>query len=625
MVTSSQSVSPSVADPSIESRITADLRILATTDMHMQLTAHDHIQAVTRPTGGLARVLTLMEQARTEAGDALVLTFDNGDLLQGSAMADVMASPAHIAQHPIAKCLSLAGYDAIGLGNHDLDQGLPVAHRLLRAMSCPVLSANFESAALPFVRPFALLHREVRGSDGVLYPLCIGVTSVLPEQTKVWNYRHLDQSARFASPVPRLAELIPVMKTKGADLIVVLVHAGAAADSAPDRDENFALDVARLPDVSAIVCGHTHLKLPGPDHQGIAGIDADTGLLHGVPSVMSGFAARTLGLIDINLERGPEGWQIRSSRSSLREANVVIPEHPAILQTVAAASKLTQAPMAEPAGHTHKYLHSFFAGARADHATQILASGMRYAIRTAARGTGVGHLPVLAATSTVAKGGALGPHNYLDVPPGAILRRDVSKISPYCDRVWAIRATGAQIIEWLERSAIAFTHLSPDRPDQALLRSDIPGFQFDVICGLDITFDPTQPPRYSPSGQLISRRAHRVASVRWSGKPLDPKQQFLVAANSFRLSGGGAFPGLTPDKVAMRTDISVTAAAISVLAQSLLPAKDPDAWQFKTGLGVTALLETAPRAEPHLDQIARLAPTPVGFTDNGFLNLRLTL
>ncbi|UOA25994.1 5'-nucleotidase C-terminal domain-containing protein [Pseudosulfitobacter sp. DSM 107133] len=619
------SSSPSDADPFITPPITAGLRILATTDMHMQLTAHDHIQAVTRPTGGLARVVTLMERARTEAGDALVLTFDNGDLLQGSAMAEVMASPAHIAQHPIAECLTLAGYDAIGLGNHDLDHGLSVAHRLLRGISCPVLSANFESSALPFVRPYTLLHREVRGSDGVLYPLCIGVTSALPEQTKLWNYRQLGQSSRFVSPVPRLAELIPRMKAEGADLIVVLAHAGATAANAPDRKENFALAAARLPEVSAIVCGHTHLKLPGPDHRGIPGVDADVGLLHNVPAVMPGFAANALGLIDIKLERAPAGWQIRDSRSSLRTAGAAVPEHPAILRTVSDANKLTQSHMAEPVGHTNMYLHSFFAHARADHATQMLALGMQHAIRTAARGTGLGHLPILAASSTVAKGGMPGPQNYLDVPPGAILRRDMSRIFPYSDRVWAICATGAQILEWLERSAVAFTHLTPDRPDQALIRPDVPGFQFDVICGLNVTFDPTQPARYSPTGQLIAPRARRVASAHWNGTPLDPKQQFLVAANSFRLSGGSAFPGLSPDKVAVRTEVSVITAAINALAHDPIPAKNPDAWRFKPGLGVTARLETAPQAERHLEHIAELAPIPIGLTDRGFLNLRLTL
>ncbi|ASM73568.1 MULTISPECIES: 5'-nucleotidase C-terminal domain-containing protein [Roseobacteraceae] len=605
--------------------VTAELCILATSDIHMQLTAHDHTLDITRPTGGLSRVVTLIEQARAARPDALVLTLDNGDLLQGAAMADVMTTPAHLAQHPITACLALAGYDAIGLGNHDVDHGLHVTHRLLKGANCPVLSANFESAALPFLRPYTLLRRKVRGDDGALHPVCIGVISALPEQTGVWNYLQLNQSARIVDPMARLAALIPQMKSEGADLIVVLAHAGIVPDTAADRDENFALSAARLPDVTAIICGHTHLSLPGPDHRDVDGVDANSGQLDQVPAVMPGFAARALGVIDIKLERTTNGWQVCDSHCTLHATSEDTPEHPAILQATAAASRLTQAHMGEPVGHTDMHLHSFFAYVRADHATHLLAHGMKRAVRIAVRDTAYQSLPILAATCTTAKGGTAGPQNFLNVPPGVIQRRHVAMILPYSDMVWAVCATGAEILEWLERCAIAFEHLRPDIPDQTLTRRDVPGFLFDVISGLTVTFDPTQPPRYCAAGRMINPRARRVASAHWNGSPIDHDQQFLVAANSFRLAGGGGFPGLSPDKIALRTDVSVTAAALHALAEGPAPAMAADTWRFKTGLGVTAVLQTAPEAMPLLDQIADLAPAHVGITDAGFLKLRISM
>ncbi|MCR8825046.1 5'-nucleotidase C-terminal domain-containing protein [Pseudosulfitobacter koreensis] len=605
--------------------IVADLCILATSDVHMHLTAHDHTLDVKRPEGGLSRVVTLIEQARAARPDALVLTVDNGDLLQGAAMADVMTTPAHLAQHPVADCLTLGGYDAIGLGNHDIDYGLRITQRLLGGLNCPVLCANLETETMPCLRPYALLQHDIRGDDGQMHPICVGVTSVLPEETRIWNFARMAQADRFSDPVVRLAALIPQMKAEGADLIVVLAHTGIAEDTATDRHENFALAIARLPDVTAIVCGHTHLALPGPDHDGIAGVDAGTGHLHGVPAVMAGFGARALGVIDLQLVRSDAGWQVRHAHSTRQRAGDDTAEHPAILRATHAASALTEAHMAAPVGHADEHLHSFFAHICADGATHLLAHSMKRTVARAARGTDVAALAVLVAASTTASGGAGRAQNFLNVPPGAVSRRQVSIALPYSDTVWAACATGAEVLEWLERSAVAFNQLGPAPPDQMVMRADVPGFQFDVIYGLEVTFDPTQPPRYAPTGRLIDPSAHRVATARWQGVPLDPRQRFLVVANSFRLAGGGAFPGLAPDRIALRTDTTLTSAVIDALAEGAPPPLPTDTWRFKKGLGVSAIVHTSPQAIHHLDQIAAHAPQPLGTTDDGFLKLRISL
>lgn len=570
-------------------------------------------------------MVTLIEQARAVRPDALVLTVDNGDLLQGSAMATLMATQAHLARHPITECLTLAGYDAIGLGNHDIDHGLHVTQRVLGGLDCPVLSANLQTDALPCLRPYAMLHRELRGDDGALHPICVGITSVLPEETRIWNFAQMARTDRFTDPVARLAALIPQMKAEGADLIVVLAHTGIAEETATDRHENFALAIARLPDVTAIVCGHTHLGLPGPDHRGIAGVEADIGKLHGVPAVMPGFGARSLGLIDIKLARTKGGWQLRDSRSALQMAGDHTPEHPDILRATRAASKLTQAQLSEPVGHTDTHLHSFFAHLCTDDATHLVAHSMKRTIERAGLATDYHALPILVAASTTASGGAAGAQNFLNVPPGAISRRHVSVLLPYCDTVWAVCVTGAEVLEWLERSAIAVDHLAQATSDQMVMRADVPGFQFDVMYGLTVTFDPTQPPRYAPTGQLIDPQAHRVASALWKGTPLDPAQHFLVAASSFRLAGGGAFPGLGPDRIALRTDVTLTTAVMNALAESTPPPLPSDTWRFKKELGVTTIVHTAPQAMQHLHQIADLCPEPLGTTDSGFLKLRISL
>ncbi|MGQ3030305.1 MAG: 2',3'-cyclic-nucleotide 2'-phosphodiesterase, partial [Ferrovibrionaceae bacterium] len=60
------------------------LRIMETTDIHMNLLDYDYYQDKGTDQFGLARAVTLVKAARAEARNSLF--FDNGDLLQGNPM-----------------------------------------------------------------------------------------------------------------------------------------------------------------------------------------------------------------------------------------------------------------------------------------------------------------------------------------------------------------------------------------------------------------------------------------------------------------------------------------------------------------------------------------------------------
>ena len=65
------------------------LRVLATSDLHMHLTAHDYHADAPCLRNGLVLTASLIAQARAEVDGSVLV--DNGDFLQGSPLGDYVA------------------------------------------------------------------------------------------------------------------------------------------------------------------------------------------------------------------------------------------------------------------------------------------------------------------------------------------------------------------------------------------------------------------------------------------------------------------------------------------------------------------------------------------------------
>ncbi len=65
------------------------LRILETTDLHVNVLPYDYYRDAPDDAVGLARTASLVKAARAEAKNTLL--FDNGDMIQGSPLGDYVA------------------------------------------------------------------------------------------------------------------------------------------------------------------------------------------------------------------------------------------------------------------------------------------------------------------------------------------------------------------------------------------------------------------------------------------------------------------------------------------------------------------------------------------------------
>ncbi len=600
----------------------AHLRILATTDLHMNLLAYDYYADRPDHRVGLSRTARLIRAARAEAGQigAATLLLDNGDGLFGTPLDDPGTGDG---AHALLRCFAALGYDAIGLGNHDFDLGIRRLADLLAAAPCPVLCSNMHRAPdrprLPF-RKTALLERRLPGAGGSAPPVRIGLISLLPPQTMAWNAEQLDGEVTVENIVPAARRLLRDLRGDGADLVIALAHTGLGCPRGDPDAENALAQLAELAGLDAIVGGHTHLLLP---------LDGRTGLP--VPTVMPGSAGSHLGQIDLTLAHSRQsGWRITGATPNLRAVSD-LPDHAGdheLEQILAPLHRLARQRLQQQAGSLDAPLHSYFCLFAPDPSLAFVAAAQAAALRPVLAGAGLADLPLLSVTAPARFGGRAGPDHYTDIPSGAIRRRHLAELNPFPNLLRCLRMTGAGLRDWLEMSAGLFHRIRPGKSGQALIDPGRAGHNFDVIHGLTYQIDLAAPARFDARGRLVDPGNRRIHDLRHDGRTIGSDDAFLVATNSYRANGGGHFLPATAAPRVPVPDLAMADILRRYVSGGLPrdPLQDaPPPWRFCPQLGTRVSVRTGPGARPHLSGLGNRLADVHGPDDSGFLTLSLAL
>lgn len=605
------------------------IRILATTDLHMNLTGFDYYTDTPDQTIGLTRTASLIRAARQEAERALVLMFDNGDSLQGTPMGDWAANSG--TAHPMMKAFQALDYDAIGLGNHDFGFGLASLGNILTQAPCPVVCSNLYRTRGP--QPWqrhTVLDRTV-SLNGEDIPVRIGVFSVLPPQTACWEAHNLDDDIVVEDILVAAKSLTQTLRDEGCDIIVALAHSGLGGSEPIAGMENAVIPLAAIKGIDAIVAGHTHLTLPGEGHANTPMVDHLTGLVHGTPVVMPGSAGAYLGVIDLAVTAGPDGKvQIRDCRVELRPVisnGTAVGEDSEIAGLCEVAHRMTRQSVAAPVAHIPDTLHSYFSCCAPDRGLTLVAAAQAAALRPFLQGPDLADLPILSVVSPAKSGGRSGPRHYTEVPAGEICLRHVADLHVFPNELRAIRISGAHLLDWLEMSASVFNQLKPGSEPE-LINPERAGYNFDIVFGLSYQIDPTRPPRYDAQGKMIRPDQKRISDLTYAGRPVRPEQMFVMALNNYRASGGGHFPHATTSDLISLPPLSIKDLVQDYLSQHLPPdpiATQPYPFSLMPQRGVTTILRTGPGALKYLDELHRFDPVSLGSDGLGFERIRLTL
>lgn len=622
----------------------AHLRIMETTDIHVNVLPYDYYADKTNDTLGLSRTASLIDAVRKEAVNSMLI--DNGDLLQGNPMGDYIAYEKGLKDgdlHPIMKGMNLLSYECSTLGNHEFNYGLSFLDKVLAGANFPFVCANLirgtELAANPrddklYLKPYVILDKKIKDGSGAEQPIRVGIIGFVPPQIMVWDLKNLEGNVKTRDIVEAAKAWVPQMKEEGADIVIALSHSGIDVKQG-DMMENASFFVAGVDGIDAVFTGHQHLVFPGKkDFQSLDGVDTQKGTLQGKPAVMGGFWGSHMGLIDLMLERDGSKWKVVSATSEARpiferldnKNKPTVPDDKRIIAALEQDHQATLAYVRRPVGKTSAPLYSYFALVADDPSVQVVSQAQTWYLRDILKNTQWKDVPLLSAAAPFKAGGRNGADYYTDVPAGDIAIKNVADLYLYPNTVRAVEITGAQVKEWLEMSAGIFNRIEPDKADQALINTDFPSYNFDVIDGVTYKIDLSQPSKYDTKGGLANAGANRIVDLSFDGKPIDPKQKFVIATNNYRAGGGGNFPDINASKIIYEApDTNRDVIVRYIVSEGTINPSADDNWSFAPLPGTSAVFETGAKAKDFIAQVKSLKIEPAGDGEAGFAKYRILL
>jgi len=621
----------------------AHLRIMETTDLHVHVFPYDYYADKPRDTVGLARTASIVKSIRDEATNSMLI--DNGDFLQGNPMGDYIAYERGMKEgdmHPVIQAMNAVGFDASTLGNHEFNYGIDFLMKSLAGADFPVICSNvaLEMGGSPtqdktLIKPYVIMDREVTDGAGEKHPIKVGLIGFVPPQVMNWDRRHLEGNVMARDIVETAKAYVPVMKEQGCDLIIALSHSGIGAADHSDGMENASVPLAAIDGIDAVLTGHHHRVFPSSAYDGMAGVDVANGTLMGKPAAMGGFWGSHLGLIDLMLERSGNEWKIVShtsearpisKRNEDRSITALVDSQESVLASVQAEHDATLAYVRRAVGKTDAPLHSYFALVADDPSVQIVSIAQLWYIEQMMKGTEHEGLPILSAAAPFKAGGRGGPEYYTDVAKGDVAIKNVSDLYLYPNTVRAVRVTGQEVKNWLERSAGIFNQVEAGKTDQVLLNPDFPSYNYDVMDGVTYQIDLSQPSMFDPKGNLVNADANRIVNLMFEGKPLDMNAEFIVATNNYRAGGGGKFPGAMGDTVVFEGPDTNRDVIVRYIVEkgTISPRADAN-WTFAPLPGTSVLFDTGPKAADYAADVEGVTIAPAGEGPDGFARFRIDL
>ncbi|GAA2332697.1 bifunctional metallophosphatase/5'-nucleotidase [Dactylosporangium salmoneum] len=516
---------------------TWDLTLLGTSDTHGNVYNWDYYKDAEYDDGahndvGLAKVATLVNAVRAERRGKATLVLDAGDTIQGTPLATYYAKQEPITttreQHPMARAMNVIRYDAVTLGNHEFNYGLPLLDLWIRQLGFPALAAN--AVNVKTGRPAFLPYVIKKVNLGENAPqLRVGILGLTNPGIAIWDRANVEGKLRFDDMVATAAKYVPEMRDRGADIILISAHGGDSGTSSygpelPNENPS-ALIAQQVPGIDAILFGHAHNEIP---QRFVTNAATGAQVLLSEPSKWGQRVTR----MDFTLTRDRGRWQIASKAAKTINTNTVEAD-PIVLAAVREQHNKTVAYVNQPVATSVQELSAVESRYKDTPILDYINKVQTDVVTAALAGGTYASLPVLSIAAPFSRTALF--------PAGQVRIKDVAGLYIYDNTLEAVVLTGAEVRAYLEYSAKYFVTLAPGAPVDPATISDpaVPDYNYDTLSGIEYDIDISK-----PVGQRITRLVHPGTTT-----PVGDAEQFVVAVNNYRRSGGGNFPGIVKTQV----------------------------------------------------------------------------
>ena len=290
--------------------------IAATSDLHGWLSTNSMFSH--KKPRGILHVGPIIEKLREEHPQLILL--DAGDTLQGSP-ANFYFNYNTLSDRPlpIIKLMNRLRYDAMVLGNHDLEPPLAVLEKNRRSSHFPWLAANLlNKDGVPFLPPYHILERQ-----GVR----VGILGLITPGTPMWvDDSHLE-NLEFQDMFEATQKWLPVLKEKNeVDLVIGLFHSGHNAGYDQWASLNEGVPLANAAGLVAdyqegmdlIISGHSHRIYPKRRTDDLRNFR--------VPVVSPGSWGEGVSVIKFFLEKDQGKWQTKGREFEFIQASSAFSE-----------------------------------------------------------------------------------------------------------------------------------------------------------------------------------------------------------------------------------------------------------------------------------------------------------
>ena len=492
-------------------------RLLTTNDVHGRY--FDSLYVSDGTENALTNVAWYVDSLRTAEGAENVILLDAGDCLQGNNAAYYFNYVDTVSKHLYARMAEYIGYDAVVVGNHDIETGHKVYDRMVRTMEVPFLAANAlrTDNGKPYFQEYVTLRRH--GFKIVI----IGFTN---PNIKGWLSPVLWEVLTFERLVPMAQEVVDRVRSKEkADVVIVAVHAGTGEGDGSIL-ESQGLDLFKsLSGVDFVVTAHDHRPVTYQNDS--------------ICLINAGSHCRSLGSGSVTL--------------TVQDGKVVSKSLKAELLPV--SKRNADRKMQDMFRADYEAVKAFtlkeVGELKTDLSTRDAYKGMSDYLNL------IHTISLGCAPAQISFAAPLTFNGF--VKAGTLVYNDLFTIYPYENQLFVVKMSGKEIKDYLEYSYDTWINTIDSADDRLLKITDRPdprtgqkhwsflnrSYNFDSAGGLIYTVDVTR-----PYGARVA-----VESLA-DGSAFDESFEYNVAMTSYRASGGGSImregAGIDTDNIADR-------------------------------------------------------------------------